>query len=345
MSLTLSKNRLNANNYKMLKKRKMDHINIALKENVQFKNKLTGFEKIELTNISLPEIDYEKIDLNLKFLGKKFFVPLMVTAMTGGCKKSKKINRDIALACEELGMGFGLGSQRIMLTNPDLVDTFFVRDIAPNIFIAGNIGVVQLKNYSIQQIEDMLGAVNADALAIHVNSLQEAIQPGGDLNFSNCIDTIRNFSMNLSLPCYVKEVGAGISEDVAASLSNTKIKAIDVAGAGGTSLAWIEYFRQIEKVPTTFFEYGISTVESLRQVKSVFNRDVIASGGIRTGLDVVKSIGLGAKLAGIALPVLKAQANTGYKGVKKYLETIIKEIRIAMFVCGAKSLVDIPKLY
>jgi isopentenyl-diphosphate delta-isomerase len=329
--------------------RKTEHLHIACSENVQFREKTTGLEKIgfkgmDLEYKTLPEINKKEIDLKTSFLGKKFSAPIMVEAITGGCEEARQINRDIAAACEELGLGMGLGSMRAMIENPAMKETYFVRDVAPSIFVAGNIGAAQLLNYPIEKIEKALCAIQADALAIHLNAAQEALQKEGDTNFKGVISAIEKISAKLSKPVFVKEVGHGIGFSVAKKLAKTKIMAIDVAGAGGTSWTGIDSLRGNKEIGETFWDYGIATAESIVECRRAFKKKIIASGGIRTGLDAAKAIALGADLCGIALPVLKAQQAEGKQGVKKYLEKIIEELKIAMFLSGVKNLKQLKKV-
>lgn len=326
-----------------IEERKEEHIKIALKENVSFKEKTTELEKIKLEYNCLPDIGLEEVDASTEFLGKKFSAPLMVSAITGGIPRAKKINRDIARACQKLGIGMGLGSQRAMLEKPGLKETYAVRDVAPDIFLAGNIGASQLKDYTIGQLEEALEQVKADALAVHLNAAQEAVQPDGTPDFRKALERINEVSKKLSKPVYVKEVGHGIGWIVARKLSKTGIKAIDVQGAGGTSWVGLESLRGNMKIGKAFWDFGIPTAVSIYECRKEFKGPIIASGGIRSGLDVIKGIILGASLAGIALPVLKAQAESGEKGVKKYLQAIIKEIKIGMFLLNAKSIEELRK--
>lgn len=320
-----------------IRDRKLDHLRIALSKDVQFKEKTTWFEKVLLEYRCLPEIDLSDVNLETEFLGKKLRAPIIVSGMVGGIEEAKKINKDIAKACEALGIGFGLGSQRAMLEDAKVSDTYYVRDVAPSIFVAGNIGVTQLKDYSIEQIEEALQAVQADALAIHLNAAQEAVQPEGTTNFKGCLKEIARVASKLSKPVYVKEVGHGISYAVAKELAKTDIKAIDVQGAGGTSWVAIEALRAGKSISKELWDFGIPTASSIAECRKVFKGPIIASGGIRSGIDAVKAFVLGADLIGIALPVLKAQQEAGSKGVQKYLEKIIEEMRIALFLIGAKT--------
>ena len=332
-----------------IEKRKEDHLDIALKKDVSFRREpahwrnTTQLEEIRLEYNCLPDMALEEVDCSTEFLGKKFSAPLMVSAITGGVPRAKKINRDIAEACQTLGIGMGLGSQRAMLENAELKDTFCVRDIAPDIFLAGNIGASQLKDYSVEQLRAGIDSVGADALAIHLNAAQEAVQPDGTPDFRGALKRIDTVSMRLGKPVYVKEVGHGIGWIAARELAKTGIKAIDVQGAGGTSWTAIDSMRGNKEIGETFWDFGIPTAVSVYECRKEFKGPIIASGGIRSGLDIVKGIILGANMGGIALPVLKAQQKAGSKGVQEYLERIIREIRIAMFLLDARTLNGLKK--
>lgn len=333
---------------KKTKNRKSEHIKICLNQNVQFKEKTTGFERmdfasVDLTYKALPEINKKDISTETKFLGKTFSAPLMVSAITGGVKEAKKINRDIAKACQSLGLGMGLGSQRAMLEDKKVSNTYKVRDIAPDIFIAGNIGVLQIQEYSVSDIAWMLEEVKADALAVHINAAQEALQKDGSTVFEGGLKGIKKLVKNLKKPVYVKEVGHGISSEIAKILSETGIKAIDVAGAGGTSWIGVDSLRGNEEIGEVFWDFGCPTLESIIQVKESFKGQIVASGGIRSGLEMAKALVLGADMCGIALPVLKAQNAGGARGVEKYLEKRINELKTAMFLTGAKNIKELKQ--
>lgn len=329
-------------------KRKGEHIRIVLRKKVAFREKTTGledipFKEIELMYNALPQLDKKKIDLTTKLFSKKLSAPLMVSGMTGGVKEAIKINRDIAKACEELGLGMGVGSQRAMIENPELTKTYFVRDVAPSIFLAGNIGAAQLQEYSFQQIQKAINDIKADALAIHLNAAQEAVQKEGDTNFSQILGQIKKTVSKITQPVYVKEVGNGITRETAALLKKTGVKAIDVQGAGGTTWVGVESYRGNKELGETFWDIGIPTTLSVLETRKAFKGPIIASGGIRNGLDIVKCIILGADLGSMAYPVLKAQDKGGSAGVKKFLEKIIEEIRVGMFLVGAKNVSELKK--
>lgn len=325
-------------------KRKSDHIKICAEKDVSFREKTTLFECVELNYKALPEISLDEVNLSTNFLGKQFSFPIMVSAITGGAAASKKINKDIAKACQALGIGMGLGSMRAMLEHPSLAETYFVRDVAPDIFLAGNIGAVQLKEYSVEQLGEALDALEADALAIHVNAAQEAVQPEGDTDFSSLISKIDEVAARIGRPVYVKEVGHGIGFETASMLRETKISAIDIEGAGGTSWTAVNSLRHKKGFGEIFREFGIPTAVSLIETKNALQstgKRIIASGGIRNGIDAAKGIVLGADLVGLALPVLKAQQKKGSMGVKALLSNLINEFEIASFLLGAKS---VPEL-
>jgi isopentenyl-diphosphate Delta-isomerase len=324
------------------KKRKLEHIKISLKKNVQFKNKSTGFEDIDLMYNTLPGLNKSEINSKTEFFGKKFSAPLMVAAMTGGTPKAKKINSDIAKACEELGLGMGLGSQRAMIEHPELTETYKVRDIAPSIFLAGNIGIMQVQEFGVKKINKALTEIKADALALHLNAGQEVMQFEGDTDFKHALKAIKKLK-KLKKPFYVKEVGCGINSETAKELQKLKIKAIDVGGSGGTSWIGIDSLRGKSDLGKEFWDFGIPTAASIILTKKNFKGKIIATGGIRSGLDCVKALILGADLCGIALPVLKAQNKGGSKEVKKYLKKIIEEIHTAMFLLGAKNIKELKK--
>jgi len=320
--------------------RKKEHLDIVIKENPNFIEKSPGFNEVELVYKTLPEIDLSEVNTSMEFLGKKFSAPLMVSGMTGGTQEAKTINEDIAAACEEVGIGFGVGSQRAMISNPELTDTYSVRQVAPNILIAGNIGITQLKNYTVNQVQKMLEDIDADCLAIHTNAAQEAVQPDGSPEFKGAFSQIEKFTKELNLPVYVKEVGNGISKEAAAELEKTKIAALDVGGSGGTSWTAVEYLRT-QAASNSYWDFGIPTSLSVLEAKTGFNRDIIATGGIRNGLDLVKVLVLGASLGGIAAPAIKAQQKGGKEETIKVLKQIIQDLRIGLFLLGAKNLTEL----
>lgn len=332
--------------------RKADHIEICLKENVQSRKTTTGFEDVHLIHKALPEIEREKIDLSTTVFGYKFSAPLFVGAMTGGTAKATKINAAIAEAVEELHLGMGVGSQRIAIDNPKIEHSFsVVREKAPTAFILANIGGPQLVGkYGVKEAKKVVEMVQANALAIHLNALQEAVQAEGDTNYSNLLQKICKLAQELDIPVVVKETGAGISADDAAMLAAAGVAGIDVAGAGGTSWAAVEYYRakarrdgSSQRLGETFWDWGIPTAVSLVETVKSINLPVIASGGIRNGIDATKALALGASLASATYPFL-GPATTGSADVKKALQYLVGEVRNAMFLVGANSVQKLQKV-
>ncbi|MDO8647409.1 MAG: type 2 isopentenyl-diphosphate Delta-isomerase [Candidatus Diapherotrites archaeon] len=318
--------------------RKREHIDISLKHDVQFKKKTTGFEDVELEYLALPELDFKEIDTSTKFLGFNFSFPLFASSITGGHADVKKINEEIAKACSNAGIGMALGSIRAMLEDKKVADSYKVRKFLPKGFLAGNLGVSQLKDYSAQQIGKALDELQADALFIHLNAAQEALQKDGTPNFKNCIKQLYDFCEAFEKPVILKEVGNGISGTTAEMLKDVEFEALDVAGAGGTSWTAIDSLRGNKEIAETFWDFGTPTAVSLIQARMVFDSTpIIASGGIRSGLDVAKAITLGADLAGTAMPVLHAQHKGGVKGIEELFSKMQKEFRIGMFLTGAKK--------
>ena len=331
--------------------RKANHIQICLKENVQARKTTNGFEDIFLVHRALPEINREDISLSSTVFNHKFSAPIIVEAITGGVKKSLKINTSIAEAVEELGLGMGVGSQRAAIENPKLEKTFAAaRKKAPNAFLIGNIGGPQLvKGYGAREAKKAVEMINADALAIHLNPLQEAVQPEGETNFKGVLKKIFEIVQALDVPVIVKETGAGIAVEDAKVLETAGIGGIDVAGVGGTSWAAVEYYRAKERwdefhqrLGETFWDWGIPTAISLVEVAQSTHLPIIASGGVRNGENVARAIILGASLAGTASPILQAAVN-GPKEVKKVLTYMIEELRNTMFLAGAKSINELKK--
>lgn len=322
------------------KKRKMDHIEICLKRDVE--RGWSGLSDITLVHRALPHLNLEKVGMGTELLGKKLSAPIIVTAMTGGHPLAKKINREMAAVAEELGIGFGLGSQRAMIEDKKLADTYAVRAVAPNALILGNIGIAQVKQYSAKQIGEAVDSIGADALCVHLNPAQEAFQKEGDTDFTGCRDALARLCSGLDVPVVAKEVGNGISSETAAELKSLGISLADVAGTGGTSWIAVEGFRSHSPLAGEFFGWGVPTAVSVLETQSA-GLDVIASGGIRTGTDVAKCLALGAKACGFALPVLRAYGNGGRTGVKRYIENVISGLRIAMFLTNSGSVSELGR--
>lgn len=331
--------------------RKSDHIRICLEKDVQHRRVTTGFENIYFVHKALPEIERSKIDLSVTVFDHRFSVPIVVEAMTGGITEAVKINVAIASAVEELGLGMGVGSQRAAIEKPSLQKSFsIVRKKAPTAFLIANIGGPQLvKGYGVKEAKEAVDMINADALAIHLNALQEVVQPEGETCFRGVLNKICEIAQALDVPVIVKETGAGIAGEEARQLAGMKVGGIDIAGVGGTSWAAVEFHRAKKKhdefhqrLGEAFWDWGIPTAMSLIETVQSVSITVIASGGIRTGLDVAKALSLGADLTGIAYPILLA-ATKGSEEVEKTLQVTIEGLRSAMFLVGAESISELKK--
>lgn len=327
----------------MIDKRKLEHIEISLNKKVEYNQKTTLFEDIDFIHNALPETNFDSIDISVDFLGKTLKAPLIISALTGGTKELFEINKDLSSIAEEYKIGFGLGSQRIMDRFPEVTYTFDIRKYAPNIIILGNIGIQQAKEMSIEQISSLVEKIKGDALCIHLNPAMELIQPEGDRNFEGCYSAIEKIKNKLKYEIIIKETGCGISYNVGLKLKKIGIKFIDVGGSGGTSTVMIESYRNsgiYQKIGRLYSNWGIPTALSLFMLKDL-GLELIATGGIRTGLDIAKAIALGAKLCGVALPVLKTYKTYGIKGVKEYIDYLIKGLKIAIALTGGKNLDDL----
>jgi len=327
------------------RKRKAEHINISLNHNVQAKEVTTGFEDVLFIHRALPEIDKQQIDLSTTVFGHKFAAPLMVSAITGGTHEATKINATIAEVVEELGLGMGVGSQRAALEDKKLEESFAVaRKKAPTAFLVANIGGVQLVNgIGLNKVRRAMEMVEADALAIHLNALQETAQPEGQTNFAGILENVTRIAEEVERPVIVKETGAGISAEEAKKLETAGVKGIDVSGAGGTSWAAVEYYRARElrdasrqRLGNLFWDWGIPTAVSLVEASQTVSIPIIASGGVRSGVDVAKSLTLGSSLASLSQPVLRA-AVKGTLETRDTLSLLMDELRNAMFLTGAAS--------
>ncbi len=339
------------NKIKEIMKRKEEHIQIALAKDIQSKN-TTLFECIKLFNSATPEINFDEVDTETSFLGHRFSAPVIVGAMTGGAEIAKRINKNIAIAVEELGLGMVVGSQRAALYSKGLEDTFTVaRKYAPNAFIGANIGAPQLSKNGIgaNDVKKLIKMLDADSLYIHLNPLQELVQPEGEPNFKGVLSKIKEISNFVNVPVIAKEVGFGIDEIAAKKLENSGVKAIEVAGTGGTSYAAIESYRaRIKKdearanIGNLFENWGIPTAASLFVTKNNVKIPIIASGGIRNGLELAKAITVGASMSAVAFPVLK-HAMRSSEAVSDYLKNLIYELKAAMFLTGSRSVIELSK--
>ena len=322
----------------MISNRKLEHLLICKNYDVEFKDKTTGFEDIELVHNALPEVDKNEIDLSTSVFGKKLDSPLFITAITGGHPASKDINKQLAIVAEQNNIALGVGSQRAACEHPELADTYsVVRENAPDCLLVGNIGAPQL-NLSNKAVE----ILDADILAIHLNPLQESIQPEGDLDARGYLDLISKITDLVDIPVMAKETGCGISAETAKQLADAGVSFIDVEGAGGTSWAAVETYRSDDKYyGELFWDWGIPTAISTAEVVNTVDVPVISSGGIRTGLEAAKAIALGADSVGMALPFLKKSISQ--EDLNQFIKKFNDSLRIAMFLVGANNIEELKQ--
>lgn len=323
-------------------RRKRDHVAINLREDVAG-SILSGFERYAFVPEALPDLDLADVRSDGALFGRTFRLPVLISSMTGGAADLARINRHLATAAQEVGAAMGVGSQRAALEDPALAASFRVRDVAPDILLLANLGAAQLgTGYGVDDCRRAVDMIGADALILHLNALQEAVQPEGDTRWAGLLARIEAVARRLEVPLVVKEVGWGISGPTARRLVDVGVQAIDVAGAGGTSWSQVEMHRAPSEaaraVAAAFGSWGLPTAESLVEVRAaVPGVPIVASGGIRDGVEVAKAIALGASLAGLAGPLLKA-AQVDAEAVAAALTTLGRTLAIAMFAIGAADL-------
>jgi isopentenyl-diphosphate Delta-isomerase len=319
--------------------RKRRHIDVCLSEAVEYQSVTTGLERYQLPYNALTQTDLDSVELASDFLGSRLRAPLLIGPMTGGAELSGTINRNLAAAAQQLGIGMMLGSQRIMLDNGSASDSFRVRDAAPDVLLIGNIGLAQLNEMMVPDLVKALDTIGANALAVHTNPLQEAMQHKGDTDFSGSIARLRDVAGSIGYPVILKEVGHGIGAAAAAELVDCPIAAVDVAGAGGTSWARVEQFVRYGEIRfPALAEWGIPTAQALLEVRHTLpDVAVVASGGIRTGMDAAKALAMGAAAVSVARPLL-APAIESVGAVVDWLSNFIDELLICLHGCGAADL-------
>ena len=337
-------------------KRKSDHITLCATGEVGFRSQGPLFDQVRLVHDALPDLHADAIDTSLTLFGKKLRAPLLIASMTGGTEEAGRINRELASLAEERGIAFGLGSQRAMHVKagvPGIQATYRVREVAPTAVVLGNVGVVQAREMSTGELRALADEVGADALCVHLNPAMELVQPGGDRDFTRGLETIERLVRELErphdgarpIPIVVKETGCGIAPHVAARLARVGVSHIDVSGAGGTSWVGVETERAAEQgdvkghaLGEAFWDWGIPTAASVALLAPLGLRTVIATGGVATGLDVAKAIALGATVAGIARPLLKALVSGGREKAGDLLDSVLAELRAAMLLTGSANL-------
>lgn len=323
----------------MVTDRKLDHIEISLREDIQSRAK-NGFDDITFVHRALPEINRDEIELTCDFFGRKIGAPIIIAGMTGGHEKAEEINRNLALAATELNIPMGVGSQRAGIEDEKLTPTYSIaRETAPDIFLIGNLGAVQFsKGYGIEEAKKAVEMIDANALAIHLNPLQEAIMPEGDTDFKGALEGLEELK-DLDVPVIAKETGAGIAMEEAKLIEKAGAAGIDVGGLGGTSFSAVEYYRR-KGFEKTFWDWGIPTAVSTIECIEGTKLNVISTGGVRNGLEVAKALSLGAVACGIAHPLLSG-AVKGKDDVLNTLNRVIDELKTAMFLTGARTIEEL----
>lgn len=330
-----------------LSERKSDHIRINLDEDVR-SGLTTGLERLFFEHRALPEINLEDVDLRVTVFGKALRAPLLISSMTGGTDSAGEINRTLARAAEATGIAMGLGSQRAALEQPELASTFQVRREAPTALIFANLGAIQLNyGYTVDHCRRAVDMLEADALILHLNALQEAVQPEGDVHWAGLLGKIETVCRTLEVPVIAKEVGWGFSQQDAVRLAEAGVAAIDVAGAGGTSWSQVEMHRartaSQARLAAAFIDWGIPTSEAIRNVRAAAPQMLVfASGGLRSGLDIAKSIALGAELGGMAGPFLKAAVQSE-EAVVETIQELAHEIQVCMFAAGIRDIAQLQR--
>lgn len=329
-----------------IQRRKADHIELAASGRSDFKERSTLLSSVQLVHQSLPELSMDEIDLSTKFLGKILAAPILVTGMTGGTQRARSINRDIAAAAEMSGVAFGLGSQRALADNAELLPTYEVRDIAPELLLIGNIGAIQAMDYGVEGVANLAKQVGADAMAVHLNPAQERIQPHGDKDFRGALDMIGTLRQQLDIPLIVKETGCGLSSRAAGQLVAQGVTHVDVSGAGGTSWVAVERHRAQDESPEQslgdeLWDWGLPTAVSVNSCARA-GLQVVASGGVRSGYDIARAIALGATMGGLAAPVLRAQMSGGQEGVFAFLESLKHSLKSILLLTGCRTPRDLP---
>ena len=328
-----------------IEQRKADHLDLCATDEVAFRKRTTLLECVRLVHQSLPETSYDNIDTRVRLLGKELRAPLVIAAMTGGHERAAEINQALAAIANELGYGFGLGSQRAMQKRPETSWTYQVRKRAPDALLFGNVGVVQARDMTTQEVADMVEAVGADALCVHMNPAMELVQPEGDRDFTAGLQTFQRLWAELEVPVMAKETGNGISREVATKLRSIGIRHADTSGAGGTSWVGVETLRaegEGRALGEALWDWGIPTAASVHYCVEA-GMTTIATGGIRHGMDVARSIALGASCAGIARNVYQAFLEGGEEGARSFLLRIERELRSIMLLCGARSIEELQQ--
>jgi isopentenyl-diphosphate delta-isomerase len=326
-------------------KRKVDHLDLCATDEVAFKGRTTLLEDVKLVHQSLPDLSVDEIDLSVSLFGKTLRAPIVIAGMTGGTERAAEVNQGLAEIAEARGYAFGLGSQRAMERAPETAWTYRVRERAPNVLLFGNVGVVQAREYATDVIAKLVRDVGADALCVHMNPAMELIQPGGDRDFRGGVDTFARLVNELDVPVIAKETGNGVSGETADRLVQVGVRAVDVSGAGGTSWVGVETLRaggEARALGELLWDWGIPTAASVGLCAGR-GMTVIATGGIRTGLDIARAIALGATCGGIARNVYKAFNEGGADSAERFLDAVETELRAVMLLTGSRTVKDLQR--
>ncbi|MBI4511238.1 MAG: type 2 isopentenyl-diphosphate Delta-isomerase [Deltaproteobacteria bacterium] len=328
-----------------ISRRKADHLALAASGEVDFRGVSTLLEDVRLVHQALPELSADEIDLATTIAGRRILAPVVVSGMTGGTAPARDLNRDLARAAEKLGLAFGLGSQRAMALHPELTPTFQVRDAAPSVFLLGNIGVVTARELGVERVRELVHAVDANALCVHLNPAMELVQDEGDRDFRGGLEVLRRLVDGLDVPVIAKETGCGLSREAARALKEVGIRTVDVSGAGGTSWVGIEARRAAAESPgrtlgEELWDWGVPTAVSVA-LCAAEGLEIIATGGLRSGHDVARALALGAKAGGLAAPVLRAHRKGGYVGVVQFLEGVVASVRAVTLLTACRSSRDL----
>ena len=323
-----------------IRKRKADHLALCATDEVAFRERTTLLECVELVHDSLPELSMDELDISVTMFGKKLRAPILIAAMTGGTDAAGAVNHTLAKIADRRGYAFGLGSQRAMQREPGTAWTYEVRKVAPNTVIFGNVGIIQARDQRTESVQKLVHDIGADALCVHMNPAQEVVQPEGDRDFRGGLEAFARLKRELNVPIIAKETGNGISPRTAHRLREVGVSTVDVSGAGGTSWVGVETLRAeggAKELGMQLWDWGVPTAASVVFARQA-GHDVIATGGIRSGLDIARAIALGAKIGGIARPVLQAFNQGGEAGAEQFLERVENELKTVMLLTGSRTL-------
>lgn len=329
-----------------ISRRKADHLEVAASGRAE-SQRPTLLDEVVLIHQALPELAIDDVDLTTELVGKRLAAPLVITGMTGGTAEAAAVNRDLALAAQQAGIAFGIGSQRAMAEHPELVSTYQVRDVAPDVVLIGNIGAVQLRDIGARAVADLASRIGADAMAIHLNVGQELIQEHGDRDFRGLVSAVRGFVRLSSVPVIVKETGCGLSPQAANQLVNAGVDNVDVSGAGGTSWVAVEAMRagvdtDAAALGNELWNWGLPTAVSVVACVRA-GLTTIASGGLRSGYDVARAIALGARAGGMAAPILRAHRAGGIAAVTTAIDRVIGAIRAVCVLTGSRTPTELAR--